>query len=54
MERQSEETIRKVVDGIATLEETATVVEWFATEEGQMYLSHEIDMRSYNAKEGYE
>lgn len=54
MERPSEETIRKVVDGIATLEETATVVEWFATEEGQMYLSHEIDMRSYNAKEGYE
>ena len=54
MERPSEETIRKVVDGIATLEETATVVEWFATEEGQMYLSHEMDMRSFNAKEGYE
>ena len=54
MERPSEETIRKVVDGIATLEETATVIEWFATEEGQMYLSHEMDMRSFNAKEGYE
>lgn len=54
MKRLSEETIQKVIDGLASPEEAAAVARWFATEEGQMYLSHRIDSQFNNMKEGYE
>lgn len=54
MNRPSDETIQKVIDGLATTEEAGTVAEWFATEEGQMYLSHRMDMQALHSKEGYE
>lgn len=54
MNRLSEETIQKVMDGLASQEEAEAAAKWFATEEGQMYLSDRIDSYPGNAKEGYE
>lgn len=54
MNKPSEETIQKVIDGLASPDEAGIVAEWLATEEGQMYLSHKIDIHALHAKEGYE
>ncbi|MDR3058587.1 MAG: FecR family protein [Dysgonomonas sp.] len=54
MNRPSDESIQKVIDGLATPEEAHIVAEWFATDEGQMYLSHKMDMQALQAKDGLE
>jgi ferric-dicitrate binding protein FerR (iron transport regulator) len=54
MNKPSEETIQKSIDGLASPGEAGIVAEWFATEEGQMYLSHRIDIQALHSKKGHE
>jgi ferric-dicitrate binding protein FerR (iron transport regulator) len=41
--RPAEETIKKVLDGLASEKEATCVVAWFSTPEGQAYLSRSMD-----------
>jgi len=47
MQKIEEETIDRVIDGWATAEESDLVTRWFATPEGQAYLSKRIDKEFY-------
>lgn len=49
-----EEKIEKVLHGYATEEEAEQVAKWFATGEGQKYLSERIDDDFASMREGYE
>lgn len=51
MNRQTEDIIEKVLKGEADQEDNQAVVGWFATREGQDYLSAHID-RNYEKKSG--
>lgn len=54
MIKPSEDTISKVLGGLASDIEAKIVAEWFATEEGQEYLSMKLDQDFLSFKEGYE
>lgn len=54
MIRPSEESISKVLTGLASIEEAQSVAEWFGTDEGQSYLSMKLDRDFLSFKEGYE
>ncbi len=47
MQQIDEEIIDRVIDGIATSEDSDLVAQWFATKEGQAYLSNRIDKEFY-------
>ncbi len=51
MGKLNESIIDEVINGTATQEEAREVVEWFATEEGQLYLSERIDTELYKDKD---
>lgn len=46
--------IEKVLNGIGTEKEARAVAEWLATEEGEKYLSEQMDNKFGEIKEGYE
>lgn len=54
MDRPSDETITRVIDGMASKEEAKAVSEWFVTAEGQAYLAEQIDRDFDSIKERFE
>lgn len=54
MEKMKYDIIEKVLNGIGTEEEARAVTEWFATQEGEKYLSDQMDQKFEEIKEGYE
>ena len=54
MIKPSEEIIQKVLNGMAPPGEAEMVAKWFATAEGQQYLSESMDGFFNNIQEGYE
>lgn len=54
MDKPSDKIIEKVFNGLATTEEAEATAKWFATDEGQSYVSQHIDQRFLSFKEGYE
>lgn len=56
MNRPSEDIIEKVLDGLASKDDARLVAEWFATIDGQAYLSSKMDkdFASFSGKSGYE
>lgn len=54
MEKMKHDIIEKVLNGIGTEEEARAVAEWFATEEGESYLSEQMNNKFGEIKDGYE
>ena len=54
MEKMKHDIIEKVLNGIGTEKEARAVAEWLATEEGEKYLSEQMDNKFGEIKEGYE
>lgn len=54
MNRPSEEIINNVLSGLATKDEAALVAKWFATDEGQKYVSERLDADFVGIEKGFE
>ncbi|NDV46979.1 DUF4974 domain-containing protein [Paludibacter sp. 221] len=54
MKKPSDKIIDDVLNGLATEEDVAIVLQWFSTDEGQSYLSNHLDEYFGNIKEGHE
>lgn len=54
MEKMEHDIIERVLNGVGTEEEARNVTEWFATQEGEAYLSRHMDSHFDKIKEGYE
>ncbi|MDR3366902.1 MAG: FecR domain-containing protein [Prevotellaceae bacterium] len=54
MNRPAEETIGKVLNGLASQEEATQVAAWFSTPEGQLYLSQSMEKDFARFSKGYE
>lgn len=54
MNKPSDETVQRVIDGLASPEEAGVVAEWFATGKGQAHLSRMIDNTILHTKNGCE
>ena len=54
LNRPSEDTINKVLTGLASEEEATQVVAWLSTSEGQLYLSQHMEEELVRLSKGYE